>query len=304
MMFKNAIVYLVDPAYRIDPALLRRQSARQCGATELRTDGFCAPCDHAEGLVHVVAGHQLICLQTEEKLLPSAVIAEAVKEAVETVEESQGHRVGRKQMKEIKERVTLDLLPQAFTTKKRTFALIVGEYFIIDTSSAAKADVVLTALRKALEMPLAQLRPVLSPASAMNNWLLSGECPSGFTVDRDCELRDSTEEKATVRYVHHDLEGDEIRAHIAAGKSATRLGITWSNRVSFVLTDQFQIKRLAFMDFLKEEAEQEAETMAELFDADIAIMAGELSRMIADLTTELGGIIRPKPDLIDGEATP
>jgi recombination associated protein RdgC len=207
-------------------------------------------------------------------------------------------------MKEIKERVTLDLLPQAFTTKKRTFALLAGEYLIIDSSSAARADVMLTALGKALEMPLAQLRTVISTATAMNNWLLSGECPAGFTVDRDCELRDSSEEKATVRYVHHDLEGDEIRAHIAAGKSATRLGITWSDRISFVLTDQFQIKRLAFLDILKEEAEQQAETMAELFDADMTIMAGELSRMIADLTTELGGIIRPEPDLIDGEATP
>lgn len=292
MMFKNAMVYLADPDFRMDPALLRRQSARACGATEARTDGFCTPCDHAEGLVHVVAGHQLICLQTEERLLPSSVIADAAKERAEEIEEQQGHRVGRKQMKEVKERVILELLPQAFVVKKHTFALQVGEYFIIDTSSSARAETLLASLAKALDIRLSPLHPVVSPENAMTVWLLSGDAPAGFAVDRDCELSAISEDKSTVRYVRHDLGGEDIREHIASGHLPTRLAMTWAERVSFVLTDRMGIKRLSFLDIIKEEVEQEAETMAELFDADITIMAGELSRMVDDLTEALGGIVR------------
>lgn len=298
-MFKNAIVYLVDPTLQLDATLLTRQSARPCGATELRTDGFSAPCDHAEGLVHIVAGHQLICLQTEEKLLPGAVIAEAVKERAEEIEQQQGHKVGRKQLKEIKERVIQELLPQAFTTKKRTYAVKAGEYFIIDTGSSARAETLITALYKALEIAVSPLRTVKSPTSAMTEWLLGSDTPSEFTVDRDCELSSQSEEKAAVRYVNHNLDASEIHDHIAAGKSPTRLALTWNDRISLVITDQMALKRLQFLDILKEQAEQEAETMAELFDIDITIMAGELSRLIDALAEDLGGIKKPDPDLIN-----
>ena len=123
----------------------------------------------------------------------------------------------------------------------------------------------------------------------MTGWLAGGEAPPGFTIDRELELRSIDEGKATVRYVRHDLEGDEIRAHIAAGKSATRLGMTWNDKISFVLTEQLQIKRLAFLDILKEEAESQAETSEELFDLDFTLMTGELARLLADLVEALGG---------------
>ena len=44
-----------------------------------------------------------------------------------------------------------------------------------------------------------------SPQSAMSDWLASGEAPANFTIDRDCELRAITDEKAAVRYVRHPL---------------------------------------------------------------------------------------------------
>jgi len=123
----------------------------------------------------------------------------------------------------------------------------------------------------------------------MTGWLAANEAPAGFTIDRDCELRAPGEEKATIRYVRHPLEAEEIRGHIAAGKQATRLAMTWNDKISFVLHENLQVKRLAFLDILKEEAEQQAETADEQFDADFAIMAGELSRFLPCLIEVLGG---------------
>jgi recombination associated protein RdgC len=102
-------------------------------------------------------------------------------------------------------------------------------------------------------------------------------------------LQSPNEEKATVRYARHPLEGEEIRRHIANGKVAMRLSLTWKERVSFQLTDTLHVKQLAFLDLVKEEAESQAETAEERFDADFAIMTGELAPFLADLTQALGG---------------
>ena len=100
------------------------------------------------------------------------------------------------------------------------------------------------------------------------------------------------EEKAAVRYVRHPLGdevGAEIKSHLAAGKLPTRLALTWDDRISFVLTEKLEIKRLAFLDLLKEEAEKSAEHADEQFDADFALMTGELVRFLPQLVEALGG---------------
>ena len=67
------------------------------------------------------------------------------------------------------------------------------------------------------------------------------------------------------------------------------LALTWNDRISFVLTESFQIKRLAFLDILKESAEQ-AENEDERFDIDFALMTGETNLMIQAIFSALGGI--------------
>jgi recombination associated protein RdgC len=86
-----------------------------------------------------------------------------------------------------------------------------------------------------------------------------------------------------------------IPGHIAGGKVVTRLGMTWNDRISFVLDDKLQLKRLAFLDILKESTEGQAENEEERFDLDFALMTGELARLIDDLLAALGGERRPDP---------
>jgi recombination associated protein RdgC len=123
----------------------------------------------------------------------------------------------------------------------------------------------------------------------MTSWLADDAAPAGFTVDQEIELQASAESKATVRYVRHPLDAEELRRHIAAGKRCTRLAMTWNDRVSFVLTDALAIKRVAPLDVVKEQIDGTMSDEDERFDADFALMAGELSAMLGDLTEALGG---------------
>ena len=295
MWFRNLLLYrLLDfnlTSAQLEDAL-SRQALRGCGKMDMESRGWVPPAADSGGLIHVLGRQMLIALGVEQKLLPASVINQYTKARAAEIEEQQGYRPGRRQLREMKERVTDELLPRAFVRQRTTHAWIdpIGGWLAVDAANVAKADEFLEVLRRSVEdLPLALLKTRASPAGAMTEWLAAGDPPAGFTIDRDCELLARDEGKATVRYVRHTLEGKEIRGHIEDGKQVTRLALTWQSRLSFVLHDNLQVKRLSFLDLLKEQAEQQAEGAGELFDADFAIMTGELSRFLPDLVEALDG---------------
>ena len=293
MWFKNLHLYRLPNNWAVDASQLAEQLARLtlqgCGATDPRSIGWVAP--RAGGtLVHAVNQQWLLALGVEEKLLPASIVKRFASDKAEAIEEAEGRRIGRREMREIQEQMTLELLPRAFIRSRSTYGWIdpINGWLVIDSASPAKAEEFLEHLRKSLDaLPARVLKVTQSPSAAMTGWVAGGEAPSGFTLDQDLELRSS--EKASVRYVNHTLEGEEIRQHIAAGKVVTRLAMTWNDRISFVLNDQLQIKRLAFLDLLKEQAEGQGDNDDERFDIDFTLMTGEVAQLLADLVTALGG---------------
>ncbi|MFZ5462484.1 MAG: recombination-associated protein RdgC [Pseudomonadota bacterium] len=295
MWFRNLVVYRAAgwqiPADQLEQALARQPLAA-CGAMDMDSRGWVAPKGEGAPLVHSAGGRMLIALGVEQKLLPASVIKQYAQKRAAEIERQQGFRPGRKQLREIRERVTEELLPRAFTRRRTTYAWIdpAGGWFAIDAANMAKADELLEMLRKTVDdLSLALVKTRLSPGGAMTGWMAAAEPPGGFTIDRDCEMLAPGEEKATVRYLRHPLEPKEIQAHIEDGKQVTKLALTWNDRISFVLHENFQVKRLAFLDLLKEQAESQAESADELFDSDFAIMSGELARFVPDLVEALGG---------------
>jgi recombination associated protein RdgC len=193
-------------------------------------------------------------------------------------------------MKEIKEAVTDELIPRAFAIRRKTNIWIDPQqhWMVVDAANVGKADEAVEMLIKTLEtFSVAFLRTKLSPSAAMTEWLTGGQPPAGFTVDQDCELRSRGEGGATIRYVRHALDDAEVVKHIQSGKEATRLALTWDDKLSFVLHDNLQIKRLSPLDVLKEKAGDTGHEDA--FDADFAMMTGELRQLLAAVAGALGG---------------
>lgn len=301
-MFKNLLVYRLGPDWSAAPDEMEEALAKgrfvPCGATQPSSFGWVAPRGTPHGaLVEKVAGtgHLLLKLMTEQKVLPGSVVKRRTEELAQAAEQASGRKPGRKQMKELKEQAELELLPLAFTKQSalRVWIDPKNRFLLIDAGSAAKAEEAVTALVKALDgFAVGALHTAMSPAAAMSHWLASGEPPSGFTVDRDCELKSADEMKSVVRYARHPLDIDEVREHIAAGKVPTKLALTWEGRVSFQLTDTLQVKKIAFLDGVFEGV-QASSDKDEAFDADAAIATGELSALLPDLIEALGGEQQP-----------
>lgn len=299
MWFRNLRIYrlaadgLADAASLND--LLAAHPLKRCGGFDMVSRGWVYPRLEGE-FVHAVNRQWLLALGVEQKLLPTTVVRQEALERAAKIEAEQNRKVGRKELRDLRDQVTDELLPKAFTRRRTTWGWIdpVGRWLAIDAGSDARADEFLDSLAPLLDgEPLRPLQTQVAPGSAMTAWLAEASAPAGFTIDRDLELKSSTGGESAIRYVRHDLEGKEIPAHIGAGKIVTRLGLTWNDKISFVLTDKLQVKRLAFLDILKEAAEQSAQDADEQFDVDFALMAGELAQMFGDLVAALGGELKP-----------
>jgi recombination associated protein RdgC len=296
MWFRNLQIYRLGDDWKWDAAAMSAklaQSAFQaCGASDMQSLGWVPPRGEEGELLVAVHRQWLIALGVEQKLLPGAVVRQYTQARVAELEAKQGYKVGRAQARDLREQVTAELLPRAFVKRRLVYVWIdpVNHWLVIDAASPTKAEEVIDHLKRTLDdLPLKLFRTRSAPGTAMTGWLAGNEAPAGFTIDRDCELRAPGEEKAVVRYVRHPLDGEEIGRHITAGKAVTRLSLTWRDRISFILTEQLQVKRLAFLDILKDEAERQAEGGDDLFEADFALMSGELAPLMADLATALDG---------------
>ncbi|MGH8456589.1 MAG: recombination-associated protein RdgC [Stenotrophobium sp.] len=295
MWFRNLQLYRLPAGWAMPPAQLEEQLARHplqaCSGMAMQSRGWVAPCDDGQ-LVRSLNRHMLIALGVEQKLLPSAVVKQVAKERATQIETQQGFKPGRKQMREISERVTTELLPRAFARRRSMRAWIdpVNHWMIVDASSPLRAEEVTVALRDALgELVVTPVQTKQSPSAAMTAWLNAGAAPGAFEFDQDCELCGADETKSTVRYLRHGLEGKDIRQHISSGKAATRLGLTWNGRLSLVLSEQHQVKRLKFLDMEKNREDGGTQNLEEQFDADFTLMTGELNKMMVDLVSVLGG---------------
>ena len=293
-MFKNALIYRIASTWKADLELIEAglELSRyvECGASQEKSIGWTEPRGEENGLLaESVAGQIVLKLMVEVKAVPSSVINRKAKEELAKIEAATGRKPGKRETKDIKEDIKLALMPLAFTKLSSVLVWIDAktQLLTIGASSTAKADEVITYLVKCLDgFSVMPLNTQTSSAVAMGEWLSTQAPPAGFTIDRECELKSSDESKAVVRYSRHALDIEEVSAHITAGKMPTKLAMTWMDRVSFVLTDTLQIKKIAFLDGVFDGTSQEKE---DGFDADTAIATGELKQLIPELLSALGG---------------
>ena len=299
-MFKNVIVYRIDQWERPTVAELetRLDAARfvECGASQSESLGWIEPRGEKHGpLIESVAGQWILKLCTETKAVPGGAVKSQLEARLDKIEQETGRRPKGKAAKELKEDIVQELLPRAFPKRGSTPIWIDLEraLVVIGAGSSKKADRIVTLLTELLVggIRLDLVQTQLSAATAMAEWLSTKEAPPGFTIDRECELKQPDSEKSLVRYARHTLDIDEVGEHIKQGKLPTQLALTWDSRVSFVLTENFAIKKIKLLDVVLEGKEAAGKGDND-FDADVALATGELGKLLPDLVEALGGPLK------------
>lgn len=297
-MFKNLTIFRLTTPFTHSLAAFEEalQAMRfvKCGPTQDKSVGWTAPRGIENGpLVESIGGQLILKLAVETKVVPSRSVADKAEEQAKKVFEDTGRKLGKKQMRDLKDEVRLSLLPLAFT-KSSSVTLWIdpkAQLLVVDSASQSHIDDVTTYFLQSFDGLFLQLpQTTSSPGSAMSTWLANKEAPEGFSVDRECELRANDESKSVIRYTRHSLDNDEVAQHIAAGKLVTKLAMSWGDRLSFLLTDTLKVKRLAFLDGVFKDQSASGDNKDDQFDADVALATGELARMLPELFAALGGL--------------
>lgn len=265
---------------------------KPCMGLDWDSIGFASPVSFSPEMVFPAQNTWRIALKKEEKVLPAAVVRDILDEKINEIREIEGRNVGRKEKMELKETITDDLLPRAFTKSGKTEAIIDTQHglLLINQANSNRAEMLLTKLRDALGGLEAKLpRTQQSPGSLMTEWLLNGAAAGHFELDSDCELKGLGDAAPVVRISHQDLTAEEVINLVKNGKIVTQLGLCWQDRVRFVLTQDFTLKRIQFLDVIQEEAAGQGDDMQSITFASQILMAEALGELLSELMHHLGG---------------
>lgn len=299
MWFKNLYLYRFTKPFETDAEQL--QSALEsaefspCGPHDSFKLGWTAPLGkHSQALTHICDKYWMICLAKQEKILPSSVVNEQVAQRAEEIEETQHRKVSRKEKSELKEQITIELMPKAFVRTNTYYAYLCPSegYMVINTSSAKVADEVTSFLRKTIgSLPVRSIGVNSSPAAVMTRWLNNDDTPpSYFTTGLETELKSSGEDKGSVKYKGLELDIDQIQQHIQSGMQVDNLALTWRENIDFILSTELIVKRMKFSDIVQEKFDDtNADDAASKFDASFSIMAAEIDQLIPELIEAFGG---------------
>ncbi|ARB44337.1 recombination-associated protein RdgC [Alloalcanivorax xenomutans] len=266
-------------------AQLENARCQPCGSQSPSSEGFVPPLKGEERMVFAVEGFVYCVHQEITRLLPGPVIKEELDERVEQIQERDDRRVGRKERAELKEQITFELLPRAFTRSRRTGVLIDLERgrILVDSSSSTRAEQVVSALREALgSLPVTHAGGESAPTTAFAGWLRDHrQLPEDFGLGDRCELKDVKGEGASVRFTAVDLGREEILAHLDTDMVPVRVNLSWNDQLEFDLTDGLDLKRIKALDQFQENLDgmEADDAVAELM-ARISLQGNALRNLL------------------------
>ncbi|MEE9303164.1 MAG: recombination-associated protein RdgC [Thiotrichaceae bacterium] len=292
MWFKNLYFFKFDSDFSLSAEELHDQllqkAFKPCSPTQRESLGWVAPLgDSAESFTHASNNFILLTLARQERLLPATVVREELVIRMAEIELKEDRKVRGKEKKELQEAIEFELLPRAFTRTQKMDAWIdrKGQWLVVNTSSASRAEALTDLLRKTLgTLPVSLPDTDTTPMTTMTKWLSDGVLPANFELGQECELVSQQDDKSKVIFRSHDLMTNEVQSHLTVGKYVSKLAIQWDEKISFVLNEDLQIKKLKFLDVMEEAMqENDPQSHEERLDIEFALMTGEVSNLWSQL---------------------
>ncbi len=256
------------------------------GPLDAMSRGFISPFGRDEPVLSHRIGHAIwLTLGGEDRLLPAAVVNDALGKKIAAIEAKDGRKLGGRARKRLKEDLVHEMLPKAFVKPVRLDGMLDLQQgvVVVDTSSRKAAEGFVTELRHALgSFPAVPLNAEASARIVLTGWIAGEFLPAGLVLGDECELKDPGDRGAVVRCTRQDLTGEEIGKHLESGKQVTRLALTLEDRLSFVLGDDLVVRKLKFLEGAVESLDgSERDSLHAELDARFALMAAELAQLFA-----------------------
>ncbi|WP_339898232.1 recombination-associated protein RdgC [uncultured Gilvimarinus sp.] len=297
-MFKNAHVYTLSSLPVITEEVLQSKEFEPCGKMDACRHGF-SIAHGLDKLATEIDRFVVFCMTVEEKILPPSVIKQYVDEKVEDIRAQEGRPVGKKERDTIKDEVFFTLLPQAFTKRRNTVAVLdkTKHLLIVDEASENRAEELCSLLRDALgSLKAVPVSTKSSPSSAATKWLKDG-LPEAFELGNYCKLQHpGTDAMHTCR--NDDSLDEQVSTHIDNGLMVTELRLK-HDALTFTVNQQLKLKGLKFDDNKIDEVNEQAEDLKFLTLGTVMLSVNQIESALEALCKGLGGAITL--DLLDQE---
>ncbi len=300
MWFKNLTVFRFedDPSFDQDALETALDAHRftPCDPQQMTSLGWVPPMgEESEQLVHAGSGMFLLSARLEQRLLPSTVIREAMERKVREIETGEDRKLGRRRRMEIRDQVTFEMMPRAFTRSTLIQGLLLPKQqaLVVDAASRKRAEEWVSLLRHSLGgLPVTPPSFRHPPAEVFTGWLNGKRrLPGGVVPGDECVLASPDRQGPVVRCRRLDLAGGEVDTHLKAGLQVTRIAVEWQDTLTMSLTEEGDVRKLQFADTVLEQVEAAGvEDPAAEFDARFNLLGLELARLLPALWEALGGL--------------
>ena len=293
--FRNLRVYRIQSEWPESEEalsdLLAAAEFKPCGAFAERSGGFETPVNNSGDLMcRRLAGNDLIQLRVQSRVLPAAVVKEALAERVEEFKQRMHSEPNRAEKRELKEEIYSQLLPQALTRSDRVQAFYLRDkkLLVVGTASQSVAEYLLDNLGRALislrYLPLVFKQPALD---LLTQVFLQTRVDS-FSLGRECRMRDPSDSAATVNWLDIDLADPSVRRHVTEGLAVDRLGLNFDQVFRFVLDSDLVVRKLRLADQESIPDEPMDDPLAK-HDADFVMLSACVNQLMEGLEKSLGG---------------
>ncbi|MCX7114513.1 MAG: recombination-associated protein RdgC [Gammaproteobacteria bacterium] len=293
MWFNNIVIYqLVTPIeanHEQQLELLEEHGLKPCPPHARQSQGWVSPIPELEEKVYDMHGCQIMVAATESRLLPASITRAVLEEKMNAFELTHQKPMRRAERLQLKEDIEFDLLPKAFTVQKKEYFYIdtVKNWIIINTANLNKASEIMVRLTKTLgSFTAAPLTTDTNLNDLFASWLRDPQLmPEGLVLQQHCTLINGNGDKSRYHCKNIEQSKQEILVLLEQGYTVASVELAWLDRIQFILTDNFLLKRLKCMDYLDDALKDnnQLESKQEKFDANFTLLAGEVRALLTFL---------------------
>lgn len=290
MLFKQAQLFSLNKSLpkQLSSLLPKLESLifKNCPPSFSSSHGWVAPTkDKDAPLIYSMGNYLLFNIQFEEKVLPAGVIKKELDNKISELQQKEDRKIYSKEKKNLRDEVTMTLLPRAFTQISQVYACIdtKNNWLILNSLQAEKTKSIISAFKKCFDVDATPFKLKKIPY-LLTQWVKENDAPDGIEILDQCFLQDPNAIKRNIRAQSQSLSSPPLQALIDSGLEVKQLLLGWQDAIKFTLTEHMHLKNIRLADELINDADEAAsESALDRFNTDFILMTKTLEPLFLTL---------------------